>query len=645
MGLALISFIKGSFCIHVLASVLICLVCLAIYKRWRLFTVSLCTLLLSSAFFWLLARQQLADLPIYYRAVFAISSGYTEAMSGPSMFWQSASHLREVSLFIGAAALALLALPFLNQRFSAATLCRWLLLALFLFLSCKGGFVRHDGGHVIIASVALFLFPFAILLAGPIKERRRQVLAAVIAVICLAASWIILPSAWKTWSNFSAFQRIASGYASLAANLKNSATLPKQFAQNREKLHAEMPLPTFPGTSDIYSYSQGYLFTSGNAWNPRPIFQSYSAYGKHLAAINRDHLLSRNAPDTIFFAVQPIDNRLPALEDGASWPELWSHYRLNSQVGDFLILRKKEASAPLLPQPLAEISGVMGQTVAISDSSRPLLAEIAVKPTLFGKVLNILFKSPGIAIVLQTSDGGIHEHRFITRMAEMPFLLSPYIANTKDFASITRFIQNNTSSNDQVADTFPTVKRFWINVLGGKWAQLCWHKNINIKLFALNTSALVASQPPSSPLPIEAVDSLEKLGDAVGFIDQLSVGGNDGPVRIQAKGWAVDKKARQSPAAFFLKVGNARYFLSLGKERPNLAALGEPNYLRSGFDGVVFFNDLPDGDHEITIEVINQEKTGVYELKRFSSKKFKPGAILRKKDGVAELIFEKALAQ
>ena len=55
-------------------------------------------------------------------------------------------------------------------------------------------------------------------------------------------------------------------------------------------------LPLLPGTSDIYSYEQTALIASGNTWDPRPVIQSYSAYGPSLARMNREHLEARRLP-------------------------------------------------------------------------------------------------------------------------------------------------------------------------------------------------------------------------------------------------------------------------------------------------------------------------------------------------------------
>ncbi|MDR3088356.1 MAG: hypothetical protein LBU39_00870 [Desulfobulbaceae bacterium] len=567
-------------------------------------------------------------------------------MSINTLFWLHPVLLRQILLFTCAAALILTVAPFLSAGFSRIALCRWLLLAVFLFLLFKAGFVRHDsdgGGHGAIACTGLFLCVFIIPLMQPISGRKRLVAAVALMALILAASWRIQPGLLKASNPLLVFDRIVRMYSTLGHNLNNPASLPQQFAAKRETIHATAPLPNLPGTSDIYSYNQGLLFSSDNVWNPRPVFQSYSAYDKNLANINREHLLSDNAPDNIFFTIQPIDHRLPALEDGASWPILWRRYQINGEIGPFLILRRQAAAIATATVNEQKISGRLRQTVNIADSSRPIFATVSIQPTFLGKMLNLFFKPPELAITLQTSDGAFHKHRFIRRMGEAPFLLSPFIADTGDFAKIARFARNPGLS-DNGATPFATVKRFWISPVGGKWADIAWQKDITVTISTSATAPLAEMRPAEAPVATTAVASLARFGETPGFIDELSLEADEGgPMRLQTRGWAVDEKARQSPAAFFLRIGNQRFFLSAAQNRPDLiTALGEPKYGQSGFSGAVLLDEVPDGDHTIIIEVINQAKTGVYELERFSSKKLKPGAILRKKGDAAELVFKKA---
>ena len=52
-------------------------------------------------------------------------------------------------------------------------------------------------------------------------------------------------------------------------------------------------------------------------------------------------LQKKHAPDNIIFSIEPIDNRLPALEDGLSWRTLIHHYHISKFLHhQFLILKK-----------------------------------------------------------------------------------------------------------------------------------------------------------------------------------------------------------------------------------------------------------------------------------------------------------------
>src|SRR5207244_12767837 len=98
--------------------------------------------------------------------------------------------------------------------------------------------------------------------------------------------------------------------------------------QQNTAIRAQLPLPFVEGSVDMYEYELSTIFAHGLRWAPRPVFQSYSAYGSRLDELNVAHLKGRNAPQHVFLEVQPIDARLPALEDAGSWPLLLNRYRV-----------------------------------------------------------------------------------------------------------------------------------------------------------------------------------------------------------------------------------------------------------------------------------------------------------------------------
>ena len=110
-------------------------------------------------------------------------------------------------------------------------------------------------------------------------------------------------------------------------------------------LRENAAFPQLEGSTDIYSFAQSYLLSTENRWSPRPIFQSYSVFSPAMVEKNRRHLVGKNSPDNIIFKLEPIDNRFPSLEDGASWPLLMANYQPRQILNDFLFLKKRFKSS------------------------------------------------------------------------------------------------------------------------------------------------------------------------------------------------------------------------------------------------------------------------------------------------------------
>src|SRR5271166_5041645 len=104
--------------------------------------------------------------------------------------------------------------------------------------------------------------------------------------------------------------------------MNGTRNLDAAYERSVARIRSGWPLPKVPGDADIYPFDQLVLFASGNRYDPRPEFQSLTAYTPYLIERNVAFLKSPTAPATIFFNVEPIDGRLEAFEDGASWPDL-----------------------------------------------------------------------------------------------------------------------------------------------------------------------------------------------------------------------------------------------------------------------------------------------------------------------------------
>lgn len=419
----LLPLIKGSLLIICGAISSLCSALLVI-KRHRLLAITcLITPIVSMFFFWIASGQPAANLPSYFSSTAPIISGYTDAMAIDG-------DIGEVVLYLVASAILLLAICIQTQTTNISKIFLFCIYFVFLFLSFKGGFVRHDGHATISGSsiwIAASLLPFVL-------NARSALLAISFAII----SWFyiyshhIKTSANDIVDNFKS--TYSSGWYGIKNRIENKDWPKSEFDTEVYNIKKQASFPVLQGTTDIYSYSQSYLISSGNTWSPRPILQSYSAYTPALAEINRKHLLGNHAPDNIIFRVEPIDGKIPSIEDGASWPILILNYRPIRMKNGFLFLRREENISGIEePLKIRSEMHTFGESFLLPRSSQPVFSKIEIKQTLLGRVASFFFKPSQLQITLELNNGVKKQYRIISGMAESGFVISPLIENTDEF--------------------------------------------------------------------------------------------------------------------------------------------------------------------------------------------------------------------
>jgi hypothetical protein len=179
------------------------------------------------------------------------------------------------------------------------------------------------------------------------------------------------------------------------------------------------------------------LLANDPDWAPRPIPQSYSAYTPALARKNADHLLGPSAPANIFFSIEPIDGRLPALDDGPSWPILLSRYDVAGLRGGMAILRRTSpAPSPIAEDRLQEGIFQLGQSIALPTDAPWIWARPDVEPTWLGRIASFVYKPPPLRIAFQFADGHASDFRYIAAIGRAGFLAAPLVVTTRDFVAL-----------------------------------------------------------------------------------------------------------------------------------------------------------------------------------------------------------------
>lgn len=423
--LGLLPLVKGSLIVMCAGVVILCALFACIQRDWRGLAILLIGPVLSACVAWVLSGQALGDLARYFRSMLPIVSGYTEAMSVQGRFWDIVYFVIPATLMTGYV-FTLRACPPTGRVLLAAGY------GAFLLLCFKGGFTRHDA-HALWAASGL------VIAAAVLAMIDRGNASAALLVIGLACAGAIAGAHYP----LSVQGLIAQGGKALRdasqgawTRISRPEAFPAQHDRLQEAIRKSDPLPTLAGTTDIYSFDQHSLIASGNAWSPRPILQSYSVYSDELAEINRLHLVGPRAPDHLIVRIQPIDGRLPTLEDGPSWIEFLRRYDLASAEKSYLLLKRR--SEPIAAEPVmaTRMTGHLGEQLQLGSLDGIVFCKIRIQPTLQGRLLRLFYKPSRLEIKLTLQSGQTRMYRLIAGMASSGFLLSPFVESEPALASL-----------------------------------------------------------------------------------------------------------------------------------------------------------------------------------------------------------------
>lgn len=454
LALGMFPLIKATF--GICAIVVFCFAMLLLINRRKFKTAFCAAILLAGwvAFLWVEAGQPLRDLPHFFIAQLPVITGYSAAMSIFSSWLQ-------VPFFV---CFGFFVWFFGNQKLhikNDAKLALALGSALILFLAFKEGLVRDDlhrltAGGMLAASGVIFLLA---------NKTKSSLIACVVGVIGFFA--FNFPH-----FNMYVFHNNERGMVSI---LKNPGIYKVEYDASVQAIRSSQPLPALSGTTDIYSWGQSSLLAAGLEWDPRPIFQSYSAYTPVLEEENKHHLIGAEAPKNIFFALQTIDYRLPSLEDGASWPLLLANYQFKGfyENGNVALLERRVNPLPIKTSLILSSSFKTNTLIKLPQNLPIAWAEITIHPNLLGRVAGALFKPPLLMIRYVFPNGQAQEFRYIAGMGETGFVLSPLVTSTNDFIQLTMPDSENYFLNRRPS---------YVSIVVGRYSRFFWSSHFSFKV-------------------------------------------------------------------------------------------------------------------------------------------------------------------
>ncbi len=459
--------------------------------RSRRFPISLVAYLGCLIGFWLCAGQSPQNIGLYLANASQIVKGFSATMGLGGPVVEDISYLLGATSFF---ALVWLATYRYRRRFDLLPVG---VLALILFLTFKGAFVRHDG-HVlqaVITSIPIACL-YSALLWSDISQifwrprwLKRPVSSVLIAwaLLLINAQFLFSSYTQSPYSTYylGALRKIPATISAASQFGSKAAARQAIYQSSLEDIKAAISLPELSGTTDLYPNEVAAVLANGLTYRQRPVVQSFSAYTGKLAEINAAHLRSENAPDNILFDVAAIDRRWPSSEDGLSWPELLSRYDITDVTGRFLVLRRspnaKNYSLTLMNEKVVKLK----DWVDVPSEDAVVWMKIDARPSLFGRLMSTLFKLPPLFLEAELVDGSIERRRILVDVLNSGQLLSPLVIDRSEFAYLA-------SSSWQESLRNSSVRRMRLVTEG--WNRLAYPRRYPVAFSRLDFSHQDLSQ-------------------------------------------------------------------------------------------------------------------------------------------------------
>ena len=380
---------------------------------------------------WLASGQALASLPTYLSVSLEVAGGYAEAMQlAPP--WGIASALAYLAV-----ALPLVGLVSLSRSLEQPA--RSVLagvIAYLLFIAFKAGFVRNDYHEVVSMATLLAVSVLAFCL------QKREQTPRSLALAMLGASGALFGIIFLIHHNNPSFQhRLAQstqldGVVALARFITGDIDAEKICRDDMAAIARSQPLSVPAGTIDIYPWEgSGLIYAHNLQLRHRPIFESYSAYTPHLTTLNQRFLTGTTAPAQLLFAVRSLDQRLPAMDDGLSWPDIIARYELQGQQAGYLWMTRRQHPKNVRLTPAGEAVLQPNNAVTLPEDSLVWM-QIDIPLTPFGRLLKVFYKTPTLVLIVQPTAGKVQAFRHVPGVGPTGFLISPLILNTAAFAAL-----------------------------------------------------------------------------------------------------------------------------------------------------------------------------------------------------------------
>lgn len=383
---------------------------------------------------WMLCGQHLGNLPSYFYSSWQISQGYQDVMGLPCPPMQ---------LYLGLSVLILIVIHALLNLYSHPDRVRGFALTTgvgaFIYLNWKHGYIRADGHQIgfYFAALSVIVTSVIILEDGPRFRLAKRTLLTIAGLITILGMEAALPGVTRGI--------LCNAQAKVNKNVwfalnpeKSRKTYDAQLAGEQAFVDMLRTKATVGSASvDVLGFEQSAALFNDFNYQPRPVFQGYSAYTSYLSRLNYDYYASDKAPEYVLFKLQTIDGRLATMDDPHVLRILIQRYDYLFSEQGFTIWKRKPGdfdAASFEPKFIRKVIAHPGETIDIADlTDKHIWVEIDYGFNLLGRVRRFFFKPPLVQLRIIDEAGVESVHRLPETIGTAGFMLNPVINDLLDF--------------------------------------------------------------------------------------------------------------------------------------------------------------------------------------------------------------------
>lgn len=428
---ALVSLTKFTFFLLCGASLLVVLAYALSKRRWLRAGGLALTYLVCLLSFWCLAGQQVSGFLPFLRGAYEVASGYGEAMAfyePRSVFWGGLGALLwGGALFIGLA---------YGGKDKGRDRVMLMVLCVGLFVAWKEGFVRADHRHIYtLFAFLLFAEPAAWAIFQPSSERREVLLWMTLVAL-------VSPYGFLFVSRPEYFAELLPRVCNRVKENSTAFVHPRDFRAALEdtlsRVKGQNALPTINrlvgrDSVNVFGVEQAIALLNDLDYQPRPVFQGYSAYTPFLVGCNRSFYLRPAAPVFVILDYHTADDRLAAEDDVGALEVILRNYEPVATEKGYMLWKRKAVSQALAPHRLLrDGTATWGEPLPLLSNECPVWIEVEMGSTWLGKVREFLYKPAKITMTLETVDHETEHYRLVRLLARSGFVVNPAVRNQDD---------------------------------------------------------------------------------------------------------------------------------------------------------------------------------------------------------------------